>query len=232
MNVQIEKLLALQEQDLKIRAMKTRLETIPIETGKITAQIEADKANFAAQKEILMAEELEIKKVEASIKEKDEQIRKLQSQSSMIRKNDEYRSLMNEIEGIRKQIGDFETQQLVLMDKISENKSKIKDLEARLKAKEKQADEEIKDMHDIEAKINAEISRLKSEREKLSPGIDRIALKLYERLLAKGTGIPVAEVKDSICSNCHLKLTPHTANQARKDLIVQCDNCSHIIYFQ
>ncbi len=231
MNVQIEKLLVLQEIDLKIRAMKTRLETIPIQIKNISDQIDAEKKNFATQKELLMSEELDIKKVEAAIKEKEEHIRKLQGQSSMVRKNDEYRALMNEIEAIKKGIGELETRQLELMERIQENKAKVKDIETKLKEKEKQAAEEIKDLGEVEAKVKNEISKFTSERSKHLGDLEKSALSIYERLLAKGSGTPVAEVKDTICSNCHLKLTPHTNNQAKKDLITQCDNCSHIIYY-
>jgi predicted nucleic acid-binding Zn-ribbon protein len=231
MNIQIEKMLELQTLDLKIRTMNTRVATIPLEINKISEEIENEKKRYSTQKETLMLEELDIKNVEASIKEKDDQIRKLQGQSSMLRKNEEYRALMNEIESVRKGISELETKQLILMEKIQDNKAKVKDIDIKLKAKEKQTDEEIKDMNEIKAKIDNEITKIKTEREKYASTIEKSALLLYERLLSKGIGTPVAEVKENICSNCHLKLTPHTNNQAKKDIITQCDNCSHIIYY-
>ncbi|HOK03797.1 MAG TPA: hypothetical protein P5105_06265 [Victivallales bacterium] len=229
-NREIKKLLALQEIDLKIRSLNTRLETIPIEIKKITEQIENEKKVFEIQKENSLSDELEIKKIEAEIKEKEDHIRKLQNQSSMIRKNDEYRALMSEIDNIKNSISELETKQLILMENISQNKTKIKDTENKLKIREKQAKEEINDMKEIEKKIHNEISKLTEERKSLLPNIDNSALSNYERILSKGKGIPVSEVKDSICGNCHIKITPFTANQARKGIFTLCDNCSHIIY--
>lgn len=229
-NKDVEKLLALQDLDLKIRGMKTRSETIPIQINNIQNQIEADKKTFAQEKENLLSEELEIKKIEAKIKEKDEQIKKLQSQSSMVRKNDEYRALMCEINNVKNTISELETQQLILMDKIAENKSKVKDLEERLKSKEKQAQEEIAELNELDAKIKNEIEKTKEERTKLTNGINPQILSTYERILSKGTGIPVAKLVNSICSNCHIKVTPFTENQARKGIFTNCNNCSHIIY--
>ena len=195
MNPQIDKLLLLQELDLKIRALNTRLKVVPIEIKKISADIQNEKEKFTLRKGALMSEELEMKKLEAGVKEKDELIRKLQSQSGMIRKNDEYRALMNEIDNVKKGLSSIETEELILMDKIQQNRARVKDLESKLKDKEKHAIEEEKELLDIENKIKIEKQNLTGKRPQYTAGITGENLPPYERLLSKGAGTPVAEVK-------------------------------------
>jgi predicted nucleic acid-binding Zn-ribbon protein len=230
MNSEIEKLLALQEIDLRIRALNTRLMTIPIEIKKISDEIQNQKNKLASQKESSLAGELELKRHEAASKEKEENIRRLQSQSAMVKKNDEYRALMNEIAAFNKMISEIETNILLTMEKNQENKAKFKDAEEQLKKGENHAAEEINDLRQTESKIKTEIEKENTKRSQYIAPVSKENLQIYEKLLAKGTGTPVAAVKDGICLNCHLRLTPYSHNQVKKSIFIRCENCACIIY--
>lgn len=226
----IEDLLKLQEVDMRIRSLNARLVMIPSEIKKLDAEIEAEKKKIHDEKEIFLKSELEIKKIESSIGEKNNDMRRIQGQSVMVKKNEEYKALLNEIENVKRKIGDFETEELILMEKIQAEKNKLKNLEAHFKEREKNIAEEKKELEDAAAKLKAEIARIQSGRAELESIIEPGALSIYSRILSRGNSSPLVQINQNMCGNCHLKLTPQTVNTARKEVMTLCDNCSHLLY--
>ena len=227
----IKSLLELQECDLKIRRLTTRLEMIPIEIQKLESEIESDKAALQKRKEAGMSNELEIKQVESDIMKYNDEIERLQKQSVMVKKNDEYKALMLEIENAQKHISDLETRELELMEEKDEFKRNWKKEEAVTKNKENMLNEEKAELAELETTIKKEIESLQNARKTLCSNISSSSLlDKYTRLLNKGVGQPLVEIHEGNCGNCHLKLTPQTVNSARKGEEVPCENCGHLLY--
>lgn len=227
----IEDLLKLQESDIRIRNLKARTEMIPSETKKLNVEIEEEKKRIHEIKEVSLKLELEIKKVESAVTEKNNDMRRIQGQSIMVKKNEEYKALLNEIESLKRKISDLETEELLVMEKIQSEKNKFKDMEKHFKDREKHVSEEKKELEEITSKLKMEIDRIKSGRDELETKIEPKVLSIYSRILSKGCGIPFVQVTDGTCGNCHLKLTPQTINTAKKEVMTLCDNCSHLLYF-
>ncbi|OGV37108.1 MAG: hypothetical protein A2X48_04665 [Lentisphaerae bacterium GWF2_49_21] len=226
----ITDLLALQEVDLRIRGLKTRLSLVPEEIAKIDREFENEKTKVSQAKEAMLAIELEIKKKESEIKEQNELTKKYQTQSAMIKKNEEYRAMMNEIEGVKKKIGEIETEELVLMEKIEAARNVFRSEEKIYKDREKAIVDEKNELKELEGKLKAEIEKQKSSRAEVAAKVTPDVMSVYTRMLGKNKGTPFAEVHQGICGNCHLKLTPQTINSVRKEMQVYCDNCGHLVY--
>lgn len=228
----ISNLLKLQETDLRIRKLTTRQEMVPIEIQKIEREIEVEKVKLRKKKDGGLSTDLETKKVESEIMAQKDEIDRLQKQSVMVKKNDEYRALIKEIDNANKKISDLETRELELMDMKDDFKKTWKGEEKVAKDQENTLAEEKEDLEELEGRLKIEIEKVKSGRIELCGEIDEDLLDLYNRLLNKGVGQPLAEVVDDLnCGNCHLRLTPQTINSARKSHEVQCENCSHLLYF-
>jgi predicted nucleic acid-binding Zn-ribbon protein len=116
------------------------------------------------------------------------------------------------------------------MDKVELAKNAFKSEEKLFKDREKAIAEEENELRELEGKLKAEIESQTSLREEFSVKISPDLLSIYKRLLSKKTGIPLVDVYQGICGNCHLKLTPQTVNTVRKEMQVFCDNCGHLLY--
>ena len=226
----IEDILKLQECDIRIRQLSTRMEMIPIEIQKIEREIESEKAELKKKKDAGMSTELEIKQVESDIMKYNDEITKLQKQSVMVKKNDEYRALMKEISNAQNKISDLETRELELMDEKDGFNKTRKNEEKVAQDKENAMNEEQTDLADLEIRLKKEIENLNAGRNSLCDNIEDELLKTYTRLINKGVGKPLVEVNDGNCGNCHLRLTPQSINSARKQVRVPCENCSHLLY--
>lgn len=225
----VTRLLALQETDLRLRQLHDRLDLLPRELARLEGELDADRARAETAKEQIKAAELAIRQVEADIKSENDAIQRLQTQSVNIKKNDEYRALLKQIDHHKAKIGLHETRQLEGMDSLDAAKTRLRDVEKDLAGKAQAVEMEKDEFKDLAARLQAEIARLKEARAPQASAVETEVLAQYERLL-KRQGIPLVKVEKEICGNCHLKLTPQTANQARKGQHVSCDNCRHLLY--
>jgi len=226
----IRDLLALQKSDVRCQQLNERSGLIPREITQLEETLETDRQLIHEAKETVMLAELEIKQVESLIEGQNESKQRLQSQSVMVKKNDEYKALLSEIDTCNKKISDFETQELILMDKVEEMKTKQRNAEKQLADHEANCREEKEELTELQEKLAAEIKKLEEARPELAKVVDRDLLSLYERLLGKGDA-PLAEVGSGNCGHCHLKLTPQTVNEARKGHHITCDNCGYLLYY-
>ena len=226
----ITDLLALQEIDMRIRGLKTRLTIIPDEISKLDKELAIEKSKLDHAKESFVGIELEIKKTESAIRDQNETMKKYHTQSAQIKKNDEYRAMMKEIDNVKNKISDIETEQLGYMEKIEVAKNAFKSEEKLFKDREKAIIDEKNELKDLDGKLKTEIEKQNSVREEFSVKISPDLISIYKRLLSKKTGTPLVDVHQGICGNCHLKLTPQTVNSVRKEAQVFCDNCGHLLY--
>ena len=226
-----EDLLALQSVDLRIRGLKTKLATIPSEKLRLNIVSEEGRVGIKSAKENLQKVELQIKGVEASIAQVNAEIVKLQNQSMMVKKNDEYQAMLKQVEDCKAKISDFETSEIELLDKVEAAKQALKIAEKSLVDRERSVKSELQEFVQLEADIKAEIDTLLAGRSAYEKRIEQNTLSIYNPLINRGKGEAVAKVKDGgHCSNCLLKLTPQTLSQAKGGVIALCDNCSHIVY--
>jgi len=224
-------LLTLQSIDIRIRNLKTKLETIPMEKNNLKSELNDAAEIVKKAKAGIQKTELGIKKVESDIAAANEGMRKLQTQSTMVKKNTEYQAMLSEVEKMKARISDLETDQLLLMDELDAAKNAFKKIEADYAAQERNVKTEYRELLQLEADIKQEIETALSERKGFESKIESSYLSVYARLLSKGKGTPVSTfVQGNTCSNCSLKLTPQTLNDAKKGNLALCDNCSCIIY--
>ena len=226
----IKDLLKLQETDLRIRQLSTRLEMIPIEVSKIDKEIVDDEIELQKAKENDMSTTLEIKQVESEIMKYDDEIEKLQKQSVMVKKNDEYKAMIREMNTAKMKISKLETRELELMDQMDEIKKSFKKEEKIAADRKNTLNGEKEDLLELEGTIKSQTSKILASREAFEDAVEFDVLSLYKRLIGKGIGSPLVEVHNGICGNCHLKLTPQTVNIARKQVVGTCENCGHLLY--
>ena len=226
----IEDILSLQETDIRIRKLTTRLEMVPIEIEKIDNEILYTIEDLKKNKEMGLSTQMEIKQVESEIMKYNDEKIKFQKQSVMIKKNDEYRAMIREINNVKKKISELETRELELMDQKDDVAKAMKNAEKIAKEKANTLKKEKEDLINLEQRLKKQIKKLNDERIELLEPIESELLGRYQRLLNKGVGQPVVPVHDAICGNCHLKLTPQTANLANKGEVIYCENCGHLLY--
>jgi uncharacterized protein len=63
-------------------------------------------------------------------------------------------------------------------------------------------------------------------------GLTPQVLSTFELIAKRRGGIAIAEARDGMCTECHVRLRPQVFNTVRRnEEIVQCDSCNRILYF-
>ncbi len=228
----IERLYNLQEVDLEIRTINNRLKLIPPEKEKIKNEAGKNIAKVNKQKEYIQSLELKIKQNELDINSQKELIKKLEQQSSMVRKNSEYEAMLHEIAELKADISKIEDNSLELIDLVASQQADLTKNIREMKQTNGQLKAEYTDFDNFEKELKKELALLQEKRNNRTQGIEPEILSRYEALLKRGSGKPFAKIIDGNCENCSLKITFSTLAEARKGQVVFCDNCQHYLFLE
>lgn len=227
----ITALLALQSQDMRMRDLKLRQISIPKELDKIIARRDALNADTAAAAEKVKKMELSIKTSEAEIQTLNAESTKLQQQSALVKKNNEYQAMLSGIAQNKEKIGAIEENLLLKFDELEQLKKQADQVKRTNAAELRSAKQEFEELLAFSKTCEAEVKKLAAARPALLSGIPAELLSRYERLLkGKDQGAPLVQVENGCCGNCHMKVTLQTMNQLSKGDLESCDNCQHLIY--
>lgn len=226
----VSNILTVQQFDMKLRDLETKYRTIPGERAKLREEYEAAKAQLAGARENAAKASQNLKQTEADIEAQNDKIRKLLTQSALVKKNDEYQAMMKDIEDTKARISELETRVIELLDVQEAAGKALADQEKEFAATEKQIREELAEFEKLIETIKADAVKLKNEKKQFMTRVELNVLNAYQNILTRDKGKPVVPIVNGSCGNCSLKVTPQLINEAKKGNLVFCDNCSHMLY--
>lgn len=232
MNSDVQKLIDLQEVDLRMSALRAEIAALPKEVALIEAKLAGSKAAVEKAQNGIKADDSARRKHESDIKDQQEKISKYRDQSLKVKTNQEYKALLSEIEHAEGEIRKLEDKVLEIMVAADTRKEALKQAESALKADTAENDKEKTHAREQTAKDEKLLSELTAKRNELRTGISDDTLAHYDRLL-KSRGSALAAVHgDQMCSACRVLLRPQVHQDVMKgDEILICDSCKRILYF-
>lgn len=224
------RILTVQQYDLKLRELEAKYRAIPEERANLRAQYAAARQKLEEMRAAAAQAAQAVRQTENEIAALNENIRKLLTQSSMVKKNAEYQAMMTDIENAKARISDLETKQIEQMDEQAAAAKAAADEEKVFAATESQLKQEAAEYNQLVEDIKAEALRLKAEKKGFAGQVELNVLTAYKEILSRDKGVPVVPIVNGVCGNCSIRVTPHTCNEAKKGQLVFCDNCAHIVY--
>jgi hypothetical protein len=232
MLTELERLIALQNLDLEIRTLESRLKQIPEEVAALEQQLSTQRANLAEAQQSLSGSQKERRSQEGELELFEQKVSKYKDQLMQVKTNEEYKAM-------QKQIENFQEERRVREDRILELMEEADRLSARIKERGKelrQAEGEVRQQEDL---LRAEAARLgetlaskKAERETVTAEVPAELLAEYQRVSKQRGGVALAEAKDEFCMICHVRLRPQIYSEIRQGKeILRCDNCSRFLYY-
>ncbi|MBI3850329.1 MAG: hypothetical protein HY298_08585 [Verrucomicrobia bacterium] len=228
----IEKLLILQNRDLKIIRLKNELARLEPERQSLNARAASAQSGLEAAKLRGKLIDTERKKLELEVDARKQLIEKYSLQQFQTKKNDEFKALAHEIEMCRKDITKLEDQQLDLMEQGEAAQNGVTAASQKGNETKKLVDAQIIALSAREESLRKELAEVESGRAELVAAIDDIARARYERLLKHRGENVVVGVQHGVCGGCHMKLPAQVlvSCQAEQE-IVTCINCGRILYY-
>ncbi len=232
--MQLQLLWELQEIDLSIKDLQSKIEGAPWLSGVPEARedLERLESDYSEKENRLKTERKELKQMEfeeqaifdnskelkdnmyggkvSNVKELEQMQRKLDLLASDRRKLEEKMiNLMESIETLEEELNELEKQ-------ISRARKDLAD-------KEKQLEEEIN-------ALNKKIAQLQSQREKLAGIIDQKYLEKYSILAEKHQGKALARVVNDICGGCRVFISSaQRGHLYNPSAMVYCENCGRLL---
>jgi predicted nucleic acid-binding Zn-ribbon protein len=231
MSPAIQALLVLQDRDRRLRGMTEDLERLPKEEARAKERLAGDQAAVKKAREEMMANEVEIKKVELDVGTRRTTIARLKTQQFETRKNDEYTALGHEVTRYEKEVDGLETKELELMERADALRGTLTAAEQALAKTQQRVDEDLTQFAERRKRVEGEAAELRAERGRLAAQAPEDQLPLYERLLKTKNGIAIVPAVGGKCSGCHMKLVASTMVKVNSGVDgTQCESCGRLLY--
>jgi predicted nucleic acid-binding Zn-ribbon protein len=227
----IEKLLALQDRDQRLRTLRLELQSIPLEIASKQKLVEDAASRLQTARSRSMAIEVEKKALEGGIAAKRDQISRYKNQQLQTRKNEEYSALSHEIAAAERAISAIEDKELVLMEEAEGLAPQLAAADKAHAEDKAKYDAQITTIREKEGNLKSRIDEMTAGRVALLEGIDEDLIERYERLFETKNARVVVPVEHDVCTGCHMKVTAQTSLALRSDKsIVSCPQCGRLLH--
>lgn len=232
MQADLERLIDLQQADLRLRELNTLIRVFPRLRQETEQKLETARQTLQSARDAKTHNATERKKIELDVLQFAGKIDKFKGQMLEVKTNDAYRALQHEIAHFEKEKATAEDRELEAMVGADDFDGKIKDAEVEVKTAEQTINAELQRI-DAEQKIREdEAAQLSAHREELCSGISEESLDEYQRLAAAKHGRALAEARDEICQACMTQLRPQIFMEVRnREKLHTCGTCHRILYF-
>jgi len=227
----IQKLLDVQEIDLKIREMEIETATIPKLIQERDKAIDLKLAGLAHLKEKIEENRKIQRQAERRMEKKQEELLKYNAQLPLIKTNREYKAILVEIDMVEKEISNVEEEVLVAMDAIEEMETEVKEKEEETRKVEEETEKEKESLRENQRALEETLEGIRSDRENLATTVDNRLLSEYDRIRLRKGGLAIAIIEDESCGACHMALPPQVVNEAIGGKIKLCPSCSRLLFW-
>jgi predicted nucleic acid-binding Zn-ribbon protein len=228
----VEKLLILQDRDTKRIQLESDIKSAPDAIRAVEEKIHLEKKEIEDARAELRELETKKKLIETEIGSTQATLGKYKTQQSMVRKNDEYQALGQQIASAEEAIGALEEKELGVMFEIDEAKLKFAAAEKVLKDNIADHESRIATLREHEKHLADELAVVRGEVAKARESVDVLALRLYDRIATRTQPAISAVHGGAICDGCHLKISGEAESNARKgEVLATCDQCGRIIWW-
>ena len=232
MHSDLKTVIELQQVDLRIVELTAQIDSLPAQIQGLQKQVNDFLQAHEERKHRLAENQKERRGLETDIQEIRQLITKHKDQLYQVKTNDQYRAMLKEIESEEAKIRKIEDQILEEMIEAEDLGKLVKEAAARVESEKAKVAAEVSRLESERQADNEERERLLARRTELTAALTADVLSTYERVRKGRRGVAVAEVRDGLCTACHVLLRPQVYNEVRTNAAVMtCENCSRIIYY-
>lgn len=231
-NQDVKTLIELQQVDASIASLTSRIEAAPQQVQALKDQLNNFLHAVEERKSRLAANQKERRELDGEMQAVRLKIDKHKNQLYEVKTNEQYRAMLKEVEGEEANLRKAEDRILEKMVEAEQAEKQIREASARLESERSRIDSEIARLEESRREAERERAGLLERRKTISPALSDGVLAHYERLLRGRQGMALAEVRDGLCTGCHVRLRPQAYNEVRtQDVYLTCEACARILYY-
>jgi predicted nucleic acid-binding Zn-ribbon protein len=228
----LDQLYRLQDRIRFVQARQKDRDTVPEDLSDIDREHRERVEVVQRIRERLVEAEAERRHAEGELADFQEKQKKYQGQLRSVQSSREYGAVLNEIDGVDKQIRTTEDRELALEEEIENASADLAAREASLPRETAEHEEKLKDWRTTQRAIDEELAAAQSEIREIETQIPPRERAEFHRLIEKKGGLAIARVASGSCSACHVKIRPAAMQilKANREM-VYCDSCKRILYW-
>jgi predicted nucleic acid-binding Zn-ribbon protein len=222
----------LQQLDLELQRKQQELNEVENQLSDNKALVVAE-SKVASQKEQLEDAKKKQKSSEWELEDLQEKIRQIDSKlySGKTKDPKELVNLEKEVKGLKSQIRTKEDTLLGLMSQVEEIEAEVKTTAEEIERLKREWEQRQETSRPRKGEIETVLAKLKEDRNGLVQQIDSEAFNIYERIwLTRGQA--VVKVERGRCLGCHITVPTSQWQKAKAGDLIQCNNCSRILYIE
>lgn len=231
MAVDFDRLLKLQDCDLRLRQIAKHQRDIPLRKAAIEERLSGHQKALHDAQEKQKKHMLKVKELEGEIEGQKQKIAKHRQQQMTVKSNDDYRTLEREIATTQKAIRLLEDNELVVMEEMEQLATAVHTRKGELTTEEEEVRQELVRLDEMLVEIEEQLVALREERKAMVEGMDSAVLARYERILGHVGDAAIVGVQGGACEGCNMRLPPQLVHDARKkETLTICNYCGRILY--
>ena len=214
MNSPISLLLALQDKDVKLSAIKAKLASAPLEIKSISKEIESSEKRFDEHKAEFKALEAKAANMRAERKQLEAKISKYRKQMLETKKNDDYLALNDEINRMSAMVSDMESAELQTMMDLDVGRETLEEHKAECEHDIAMLNGRIWEIKEHLARLESECEDAQEQVAEAESKLSEIFLHAYRKIRNSGKKFPIVVRYDGEkCCGCFLKVSAEVASK-------------------
>ncbi len=231
MKVSLTKLIKLQAIDSQLMEIEEQKGDLPARVEHLTRELANLERGIIEKSARLEEIEKESRRLQATLEDTREQLKKYQEQLLLVATNRAYDALTVEIDNTKKSLDEGEFHLLELSDENQRLTDEIKADELQVVDKRTELATQQKSLKATIAETEAQGQALENERQETVARIEPRFLNAYERIRAARDGLAVVPMTRNSCGVCFNRVTPQQQLEIKAmDRIITCESCGVILY--
>jgi uncharacterized protein len=232
----VQHLIELQDCDQRIHKLRTMIDAVPQEKKQIQDALSGAEVAVDAAKLSIHEIDLKVKSLESDIAAVRDRIATIRVKQLDVKKNEEYRLLLKEINTCEGKIRGIEDQEIECWEEREAANERLAEANKALKAGNGRIDDALGDLETRRKGCEFQIEKLQKKRQEHLDSVLPELLVQYERLCEikrrRGGGFTpsVVPLNSENCGGCHMKVTPQVRTLVRANKVVPCENCSALLH--
>lgn len=231
MNPDLDKLVRLQHAESELKRVETALGDMPRRRQEVEAVLAEDRRRLDAARAALEDSLKARRRLESELQDLETKRSRYKGQLMEVKTNKEYTAMLHEIEGVEREIRGREDLVLGEMEKAEALTADVKREEEAFRGQDAATKAQLRALDEESRALQQEATRLAADRDAVASSLDAdLSARFYRVAKLRGTG--VAEARDGLCMQCHVKLRPQMfVDVRRNEEILECPQCSRILYY-
>jgi len=231
LNLQLSRLVQLQQLDLKLHDLEQQQQQIPQRLRAMQAPVDQAQKRLEELQRSMKTVSAERRRGEQDLSDHESHLKKKQERLSELKTNKEYQAHLFEIEQARKEKDKLEDKILQFMERAETILKEQEEVQTQLQDLTRDMEKEKVELESRGARLTDDVATVDQQKQTLVGTLDKRIYQRYSALKSSLKLVVVAQVRGGTCLGCQLQIPPQlVASVRRSDQLLTCPYCHRILY--